>query len=120
MQIGPQDPTIDALDHLEKMIVIAPIDADEDKTKHLTKEHRSDRDQGSPTGIVRNFEFEHHDGDDDRDHPITESFHAASAHSGSILCSQREYDKWANNEKSTSHVFRRPFIPFEAQAPAFE
>src|SRR6266404_8362593 len=80
MQIGPQDSTIDALDYLEKMMVIAPVDADENKTQHVTKKQRGNWDQGPPTGVVRYSEFEHHDGDDDRNHPITESFQAASGH----------------------------------------
>src|SRR2546423_14062534 len=85
MQIRPEHPAVDMLDHLQQVVMIAPVDAQEDKAKHVAEKHRSDRYERIPTGVMRHFQFQHHDGDDDRNHSIAESFKPALSHSSAPL-----------------------------------
>ncbi len=60
--------------------MIAPVDTDEDKAKRVAEKYGSDRDQRLPGSLVRNFEFQHHDRDDDRDHSVAERLQPSFAH----------------------------------------
>src|SRR5580765_5933825 len=66
---------------MKQMMVIAPIDLDEDKTQHVAEEDREKRAQRSPARVLGRFEFQHHDGDDDGQHAVAECFEPAFTHS---------------------------------------
>src|SRR5260221_12423406 len=80
MQIRPQHPTVNVLDNLQQMVMITPIDSHEDEAKSVAEKYESERDQRSPGGVMRNFDLQHHDGDDDRNYPVTESFQPVFSH----------------------------------------
>jgi hypothetical protein len=44
------------------------------ETEHVAHEHWPQRDQRAEIGIVRDFEFQHHNGDDDSDDAVAEGF----------------------------------------------
>jgi hypothetical protein len=65
---------------LQEMMVIAPIDAEENKTQNITQEHRRKRQKDAYIGALRYSQFEHHNSDNDGDNPIAECFHAPFGH----------------------------------------
>ena len=60
--------------------MLVPIDADVDEAEHIAYEDGPQRQQRLEIGFVRNFEFQHHDGDDDGDDAVAEGFQASFAH----------------------------------------
>src|SRR6266550_1979042 len=80
MQVRPQHSPVNVLDHLQQVMMVAPVDAEKDKAKYVTEKHGSDRRQRLPGGVMRHLQFQNHDGDDDRNHPITECFQPAFTH----------------------------------------
>src|SRR5882672_1564221 len=88
MKIRPQHSAADVLDDLQQVMMIAPVDAEKNKAQQVTEKDRAHRAERLPTGVMRHPEFEHHDGDDDRDHPIAESFKPAFGHLAFLLVVQ--------------------------------
>ena len=72
MEIRPEHPSVDAVDQVKEMVMIAPVDRDVDETKHVTQEDRYRLLERAEVGGVRRLQIEHHDRDDDGDHAITE------------------------------------------------
>jgi hypothetical protein len=56
------------------ILELVPIDADVDEAEHVAHEDGPERDQYPKVGAVRDFEFQHHDGDDDGDDTVAECF----------------------------------------------
>jgi len=56
------------------------IDADVNEAEHVAPEDGQQRPQGRKRGLVRHLQFEHHDGDDDRDDAIAEGFEPVGLH----------------------------------------
>src|SRR6266851_10424885 len=65
-------------------MVVAPIDAEKNKTQHIAEKHRNKRTQRSQISPVRRPHLQHHDGDDDGHHAIAERFHASLSHIGIV------------------------------------
>ena len=80
VQICPQHATVDMLHRLKQVMVIAPVDAEKNETQHIAEENRGYRNQRGQRRFARHFQFQHQDGDDHRNHPIAERFHAALGH----------------------------------------
>ena len=80
VQVRPEDSAIDVLDRLHQVMVIVPVDAEMNKTEHITGQHRRQRLQRRPGGSVRYIELQHHDCDDDGEYTVAEGFHASLAH----------------------------------------
>src|SRR6266550_3838632 len=92
MQIGPEDGTTNVLDHLYQMMVIAPIDSQENEAKNITEKDRNQRTQGIQIGAVWRPHFKHHDSNDDSKHTNAECLHSSLSHLNSQLTSAfREY-----------------------------
>ena len=72
-------------DGLDKMMMIVPIDAEVDETQHLAEKNRNQRAQGRRVRAERRPQLQHHDGDDDGDHAITEGFHSVFVHVSILL-----------------------------------
>src|SRR5437773_9705470 len=85
MKVRPQDPPVDMLDHLQQVMMIAPVDADENKAKQVAEKNGAHWTQRIPTGVMWHPQFQHHDGNDDRNHTIAECFHSTFAHFSSFL-----------------------------------
>ena len=43
MQIGPEDAAIDVLDRMEQVMMVAPVDANKNKTEHIAQTYREQR-----------------------------------------------------------------------------
>ncbi len=67
-------PAVHVRDRVEHVMVIAPVDAEEDETQHVAQEDRQQRTQDIHVGSGGRMQFQHHNGDDNGDHPITERF----------------------------------------------
>ena len=62
------------------ILELVPIDAHVHEAQYVAHEHRPQRDQRAEIGVVRNFEFQHHDGDDDGDDAVAEGFQSILTH----------------------------------------
>src|SRR6202021_548505 len=80
VQVRPQGCAIHSLSGVEQMMVVVPVDADENETQCVTKERRYDRAQGRERCIARGVQVEHHDRDDDGDNAVAKSFQPPFAH----------------------------------------
>jgi hypothetical protein len=65
---------------MEQVMMIDPHDRDHKETEQIAEELRGQAAQGGEGGIAGDFELQHHDGDDDGDHAVTESFEPIGAH----------------------------------------
>ena len=79
MQIRPQHPPVHLLDRLKQVMVVVPVDAEKDETQHITQKYGKHGAQRGGVGAERHLQFQHHDGDEDRDHTITERFQSPLA-----------------------------------------
>jgi hypothetical protein len=91
--VGPQNQAVDPLYGLQHVVVIVPVDRHIQEAEQVTEEYRRHPGECRPVGAGRHLQFEHHDRNDDGDHPIAESgqpfhVHEAPALAGSI----RRYD----------------------------
>src|SRR5262245_24791456 len=80
MQVRPEDTSAYMLDRLEEMMMIVPVDAENDETQNVTEEDRRDWSQRREVRPDWYAQLEHHDRDDYRDHAITEGFQAIAGH----------------------------------------
>ena len=80
VQVGPQDRAADALDQLQHVVVVVPVDADVDEAQHIGQKHRQQRLQLGEGSPVRNLELQNHDSDDDRHHPVAEGLQTSGSH----------------------------------------
>src|ERR1700732_1691194 len=80
MQIRPQDPTRNMLRRLQEVMMVVPVDADVNEAQHIAEENRKEWLQGRKTGSLWRLHFQHHDGDDDGEYPVTKSLHAGLGH----------------------------------------
>src|SRR5579872_236277 len=61
-------------------MVIIPVGADERETQYVDQQARDQRLERGEGVARRRPEFEHHDGDDDGEHPVAEGFQASGTH----------------------------------------
>src|ERR1700675_1762641 len=80
MQIRPQDATGNMLRRLQEVMMVVPVDADVDEAQDIAEENRKEGLQGRKTGSLGRLHFQHHNGDDDREYPVTKSLHSALGH----------------------------------------
>ena len=80
VQIRPQDAAVDPVGHLQHVVMIVPVDAENHEAQHVGEEHRHDRLQRRPVGAVRHLELQHHDRDEDGDHAVAERLEPPFAH----------------------------------------
>jgi hypothetical protein len=62
------------------MMMIVPVDADVDETQNVAEENRKNGAKHIKGRPVRDFQLEHHNGDDDGQNAIAESFHTILPH----------------------------------------
>jgi hypothetical protein len=70
-------PQIDHIDSVTEgwvicILELVPIDPDIHEIEHVAHEDGPERNQHPEIGAVRDFEFQHHDGDDDGDDAVAE------------------------------------------------
>jgi len=73
MEVRPEDAAADAFGGLERGVMVCSVDADVDETEDVAEEDGQERFQGGEVGGVRDFQFQHHDGDDDREDAVAEA-----------------------------------------------
>src|SRR5258708_5112036 len=81
MEIGPQNPPAHFLHGVQHVVVIVPINAHVDEAQHITQEIGDQGLERIRGFAVRHLELQHHDGDDDGDDAIAESFEPGAVHS---------------------------------------
>jgi hypothetical protein len=81
VQIGPQGGTVYFVAGMEQVVVVVLVDADIDETERIEQEDMTDIEQGMKVSAFRCAQFQHHDGDDDGDDTIAESFETSLADS---------------------------------------
>jgi len=89
MKVRPEDAAGDPVAGVKHMVVIVPVDADVHETQHVAQEHRQQRQQRIDRLTVRDLHLQHHDGDDDGDHPVAECFEPSLAHARYPLYADR-------------------------------
>jgi hypothetical protein len=86
MEVRPKDAAGDTFSGLKKMMMVVPINADVDKTQDVAEEDGQDRFESGEVGSVRDFQLEHHDGDDDREDTVAEGFEPGGFHFAGAGC----------------------------------
>lgn len=82
MEVCPKHTTINMFYRLKQVMMVAPVDSEEDKTESIAEEDRQQGSERSEVRPCRRPKFQNHDGDDDGDDTITERFRAAFGHRG--------------------------------------
>src|SRR5215471_4715520 len=80
MEVGPHDPAADPPRRMKQVVVVVPIDADVSKAQHIAQQDWEHWQQCGEIGPSRDLQLEHHDGDDDRQHPVAERFDPSLGH----------------------------------------
>src|SRR5947199_10791898 len=80
MGVGPQHRPADAVDGVEQMVVVVPVDRDENEAQKVDRELRAERPEIGQSVSGGWSQVEHHDRDHDSDHAIAERLKAAAAH----------------------------------------
>jgi hypothetical protein len=85
VRIGPQDEAIDPRYGVQQMVMVVPVDGHIDEAQHIAHEARRQRLERGPIGAVRDFQLQHHDGDDDSDDAVAECGQPVFAHQEASL-----------------------------------
>src|SRR5688572_18142089 len=97
---------------MQHVVMVVPVDADNDEAEDVTDEHRAQRCDRVEILAVRHFHLEHHDGDDDGDDAVAECFQPAFAHAALVSHATRwflgflGFLRFATNSSNPSHLSR--------------
>src|SRR5262249_37750956 len=80
VEVRPERTRIDHPDRLEQMMMVAPIDSEEDEAQGVTHKFRHERAEPRQRGALWNLQPKDHDGDEDGDDTIAERFHSSLGH----------------------------------------
>ena len=80
MQVGPEDGAVDALGRLEHVVMVVPVDAEEDEAQDVGQKHRQQWTERLAVGAVRHLQLQHHDRDQYGEYAVAERFEPAFAH----------------------------------------
>jgi hypothetical protein len=80
MEVRPEDAAGDVFGGVEEVMVIVPVNADVDEAEDITQKDGEKRLQFGEAVAVRDFQLQHHDGDDDREDAVAESFEPGGFH----------------------------------------
>src|SRR5204863_7605917 len=88
-QVGPQHAAADLAGGVQEVMVVVPVDPEIDKTQRVQADGRQNLEQPGHVGAVGCVQLEHHDGNENRDHGVTEGFqpglgHGAPSTDGSV------------------------------------
>ena len=99
VQVRPQDASADSPHRVKQVMVVVPVNPDIDETQHVAQKDRQQRLQGREVFAVRHFHLQHHDGNDDGQNAIAESFEPILSHSvarrlSPRLARYRRHQRW--------------------------
>src|SRR6516164_6981518 len=80
MYVRPENGAVDALNRLQQMVMVGPVDCQHYETEDVTQKHRRYRPKCFPSRAVRSLHLQDHDRNDDGQHPIAERLHSLFAH----------------------------------------
>ena len=80
IQVRPQQPRSHLADRVDQVMMIDPHDGHDQKAESIADKDRSDLPQSRKRWLRRRAQFQHHDGDDNRDDAVAECFQAACRH----------------------------------------
>src|SRR5947209_1132970 len=74
MQVRPHRATIDSFAGAKHMMVIIPVNTDEDEAQRVDRDRRQRLEHRAQIASVRRTQFQYHDRDDDGQHAVAECF----------------------------------------------
>ena len=80
VQIGPHRAARDPLRGVQQVMMIVPIDPQENEAQDVRVEGRQQRPEAVPVWRFRGLQFQHHDRDDHGDHAIAEGLEPSLCH----------------------------------------
>src|SRR6266478_1811311 len=80
MEVRPQYSTSDTIRESEHVMVVVPIDAQQDKAQHIDEEYRHQPRKCSEIGAVRHLQLQYHDRNKDCDYAVGEGAQSLSSH----------------------------------------
>jgi hypothetical protein len=80
VEVRPQDLAVDPVAGVEHVMVVVPVDAQEEEAQHVAQEDREQRPEREEVRAVRHLQLQDHDRDQDGDHPVAERLHASLGH----------------------------------------
>src|SRR6266699_4562490 len=115
MQVRPQYPTGDPVGEIEHVMMIVPVDGDDDEAEYVGEKYRQESRQRGQVGAVGHLKLQHHDRDEDRDHSIAERAQPFIAHRVACSMSPR-LDRFTIYRGSTGseaslRVYWRDLVP---------
>src|SRR5262249_17271889 len=85
----PENPAVHTVNRLHQVMMIAPINAEENKTEYIAKKRRNQRTQCGQSGSSWNVQFQNHDGDNDCHHAVAKGLEAGFRHAAILHASNR-------------------------------
>ena len=87
VQVGPKNTTANAMNGIEHVVVVVPVNADIHITQQIAekdRQYRFERRQFIGVRALGNLHLQDHNGNDDSDDAVAEGFHAVLAHATDI------------------------------------
>ncbi len=106
MEVGPKRRAIDAFGGVKQVMMIVPVDGDEDEAENVAEEDRSDGAKRGQRGALRWLHLEDHDSDDDGEDAVAEGFEAVFGH-GAITGGRESYNEKESKRQGEKGVESR-------------
>src|SRR5215467_5009292 len=83
--VRPKNERIHAVHKMDEMMMVDPVNRDNDEAKNIREENRPHSRQGSRCWIMRRLQLQHHNRDENGDDTIAECFNPIRLHSVATL-----------------------------------
>lgn len=80
IHVCPQNRRIDPANELNEVMMIDPVYGDDDEAQGVSEKSWPQVDQGRGSGIMRRFQLQDHDSNDNRHYPVAERFKPVGFH----------------------------------------
>lgn len=68
------------MNRMNHVVVVVPVNSDVNEAENVAEKYWQERFDGFELRAMWNFEFEHHDGDDDGEYTVGKRLHAVFSH----------------------------------------